>query len=40
MDRINLGSISQILFAFPVYSCLHMVLGGVISLFEPVDFVV
>ena len=33
MDRINLGSISQILFAFLVYSCVHMVLGGVISVY-------
>ena len=28
MDRIR-GSISQILFAFPVYTFVHMVLGGV-----------
>ena len=39
MDRINLGSVSQILFAFPVYSCVYMVLRDNVLCFGPVGIV-
>ena len=39
VDRINLGSVSQILFAFPVYSGVYMVLRDNVLCFGPVGIV-